>query len=267
MLWPGTGPIWVMGCGNMGGALLERWLEAGLQPDRVQVIDPAPPRFDGIAWGAKPPKGAPDLVVLGVKPQMLDAAAATLAPHIREQTVLLSMLAGVEAASLRAAFPLIKTVIRAMPNLPARLGKGVTGLFSPDADAAIRAAVDALFAPTGKAEWLGDEALFHSITALSGSGPAFVYRFIAALAEGGAALGLPTDQSLRLAQAMVEGAAALSIASGKSPDELARQVTSPNGTTAAGLAVQDADGQFARIVAATLAAAAARSRELAEAAR
>jgi pyrroline-5-carboxylate reductase len=267
MLWPGTGPVWVMGCGNMGGALLERWLEAGLAAKRVHVIDPAPARIASVAWGTEPPHGQPDLIVLGVKPQMLEPAAATLAQHIDDQTTLLSMLAGVEAASLRAAFPSAKAIIRAMPNLPVRLGKGVTGLFSADADASTRGAIDALFAPTGQAEWLGDELLFHAITALSGSGPAFVYRFIAALAKGGSALGLPSDQSLRLAQAMVEGAAALSIASGESPDELARQVTSPNGTTAAGLAVQDADGQFARIVGATLAAAAGRSKELAEAAR
>ena len=157
--------------------------------------------------------------------------------------------------------------MRTMPNLPVAIGKGVTGLFSADGSAEVRSAVEALFASTGHAEWLAEEDQFHAVIAVSGSGPAFVYRFIAALADGGAALGLPADQALRLARATVEGAAALSTASGQDPSELARQVTSPNGTTAAGLATLDEGGQFAARIAATQAATAKRSQTLAAAAK
>ena len=264
-LWPGTGSVWVMGCGNMGGALLRRWLDCGLEAGRVTVIDPAPASIAGIHWVAGIPDGTPDLLLLGVKPQMLGTAAPALTARIGPATTLVSILAGVECSSLRAAFPGAGTIVRAMPNLPAVLGKGVTGLFSPDADSGVRDSITTLFLATGAAEWLVDEAQFHAVTALSGSGPAFAYRFIAALAEGGVALGLPAEQSLRLAQAMVEGAAALSIASDASPAELARQVTSPGGTTAAGLAVLDEDGAFLARIKATLAATAQRSEELAAA--
>jgi pyrroline-5-carboxylate reductase len=243
----------------MGGALLRRWLATGLEAGRVTVIDPAPPSLDGVRWQATPPDGSPSLLVLGVKPQILAEAAAMLAPAIGQSTVIVSILAGIECDALARAFPDAGAIVRAMPNLPVALGKGVTGLFS---HAGEQAEVSALFAPTGHCEWVDDEQLFHAITALSGSGPAFVYRFIAALAEGGEAAGLSSDRALGLAGAMVEGAAALCRESGVSPLELARRVTSPNGTTAAGLARLD-DGQaFAAATRESIEAAANRSREL-----
>lgn len=259
-LWPGTGPVWIVGCGNMGGALLRRWLAAGLEPSRVTVIDPAPRRVDGVAWLTEPPEGSPSLMVLGIKPQLLDEAAALYGNSATGDTVIVSMLAGIEGQTLAHHFPAAGCIVRAMPNLPVALGKGVTGLFSTSG---FNAAVDALFAPTGHVEWLADEELFHAVTALSGSGPAFVYRFIGALTDAASKLGLPADQALRLARSMVEGAAALSIAANEDPAELARQVTSPNGTTAAGLAELDRDGLFAARVEATLVAAAQRSKSLA----
>ncbi len=251
----------------MGGALLRRWIATGLDPRNVTVIDPAPRSIPDVAWLSAPPAGSPDLLVLGVKPQIIDQAAAAYASTVTRSTVILSILAGVECADLAARFPDAHAIIRAMPNLPVAIGKGVTALFSKDADALTRESVDALFAPTGHTEWLAAEDQFHAVIAVSGSGPAFAYRFIGALADGGAALGLPAEQALRLARATVEGAAALCTASGEDPVELAAQVTSPNGTTAAGLATLDEGGNFAALIAATQAATAKRSETLAVAAK
>jgi pyrroline-5-carboxylate reductase len=256
-LWPGS--IWMMGCGNMGGALLRRWLETGLDASRVTVIDPAPQRIAGVAWQSSVPKGSPSLLILGVKPQIIAEAALLLKGHTGPDTMVLSMLAGTTLTALRGHFPEAGSITRCMPNLPASLGKGVTALFS---DGGPQSAISALFAPTGLAEWLESESQFHAVVAVSGSGPAFVYRFIDALATSGTALGLPREQALRLAKAMVEGAAALSISSADEPVELARQVTSPGGTTAAGLAVLDEGNQFGKLIAATLDATAKRSIEL-----
>ncbi|MEY2925958.1 MAG: hypothetical protein RL367_435, partial [Pseudomonadota bacterium] len=158
-------------------------------------------------------------------------------------------------------------IVRAMPNLPAALGKGVTGLFAAQPTAELTKAINALMKPLGLAEWLDDESHFHAVTALSGSGPAFVYRFIAALGGAGTTLGLPEDQALRFATAMVEGAGALAAASDADPTELARRVTSPGGTTAAGLDVLDGNGILPTLIRDTLRAAAQRSAELADAAK
>jgi pyrroline-5-carboxylate reductase len=259
--------LWIVGCGNMGGALVRRWLAAGLDPGQITVIDPAPPSIAGVTWLTSPPVGSPDLLLLGVKPQIVDQAAAAYAGVVTNKTVVISILAGVECADLDVRFPGAKAIVRTMPNLPVAIGKGVTALFAKKASPEVRGTVDALFAPTGIAEWLTSEDQFHAVIAVSGSGPAFAYRFIGALADGGAALGLPADQALRLARATVEGAAALCTASGEDPAELARQVTSPGGTTAAGLAVMDEGGTFASLIAATQVATAARSETLAEAAK
>ncbi len=257
--WPGTGTIWMLGCGNMGGALLRRWLEAGLDAKRVTVIDPAPPRIEDVRWVGDFPDGQPDVLILGIKPQMLGEVAPALSGHLGRHTLLLSMLAGIDCALLLGHFPSVEQVVRMMPNLPVSLGKGVTGLYSPKGR---RPDVDALMADTGLCEWLDDEDQFHGLTAVSGSGPAFVYRFIGAVAAAGAGLGLSDAQSLRLARATVEGAAALAIAADQDPVDLARQVTSAGGTTAAGLAELDQDGIFNSRVTATLQATAKRSREL-----
>ena len=261
------GRLWLVGAGNMGGAMLARWIDSGvLRPDQVTAIDPGGPAVpDGVRLLDAPPAGeAPDVLVLAVKPQLLDAVAPALA-HVRPR-LLVSILAGVEAATLGARLPAAATV-RAMPNLPVSIGRGVVALHSSDADPGALSDAEALMAPLGLVEWLADEALFHAVTALSGSGPGFVYRFIAALAAGGAALGLPADQAERFAIATVEGAAALAHASGEAPATLADRVASPGGTTRAGLDVLDADRAMADLVGATLAAAAKRSAELADAAR
>jgi len=202
-----------------------------------------------------------------MKPAQLDAAAPALAPILDENTILVSILAGVEIASLRARFPAPRTIVRAMPNLPVRLGKGVIGLYADNGDIAACNIVTGLMAVLGHAEWLAAEQDCDLLTALAGSGPAFVYRFVEALVEGGAALGLPEDQALRFALATVEGAAALAQAEKAGPAELAARVASPGGTTEAGLRVLDEDRALKDLVARTLAAARRRSLELAAEAR
>lgn len=259
--------ILICGCGNMGGAMLAGWLAAGLDPARFTVVDPilaeAPA---GVRLLRAVPDERFDVVLLGIKPQALPEVAPGLAPATRG-AVVLSILAGAELATLAAAFPEAAGLVRVMPNLAAAIGKSPMGLCAQGLDDAARSTVTALLAPLGTAEWLTAEDQLDAVTALAGSGPAFVYRFIAALTEGGAALGLDPDQADRLARAMVEGAAALAAASPDSPAELTRRVTSPGGTTAAGLAVLDADGAFAALVAATLKAARDRGAELAAAAQ
>lgn len=239
--------------------MLRRWIAAGADPATITVIDPwAKDLPEGVTVLTEPGEGAPEVLVLAVKPQQLDAM-----PRLKAG-VLISILAGVEEAALASRFD-AGAVVRAMPNLPVSLGRGVVALHGGDAEA--RHVAETLMAPLGIVEWIGEEKLFDAVTALSGSGPGFVYRFLEALAEGGAGLGLPADQALRFAVATVEGAAALAAASGEPPAVLAERVASPGGTTRAGLNVLDHDHALQDLIAATLDAAAKRSAELAAAAR
>ena len=259
--------ILICGCGNMGGAMLTGWLAGGIDPNSFTVVDPllaATP--DGVQLLREVPDEQFDFVLLGVKPQSLADVAPGLSRAV-QGAVLLSILAGAELATLEIRFPTAAALVRVMPNLAAAIGKSPLGLVGHGLDEDGRKKVEALLAPLGAAEWLDNEAELDAVTALAGSGPAFVYRFISALASGGEALGLDPAQADRLARAMVEGAAMLAAASPESPAELARRVTSPGGTTAAGLAVMDAGDEFTRIVGEVLRAARARGVELAAAAR
>lgn len=243
-----AGSLWLIGAGNMGGALLGRWRAAGLDP---VVADPRLGQH-------LPATGTPETVVLAVKPQVWQAATAVLGERLGAGTLVVSVMAGVTLAALADRFP-GATVARAMPNTPAALGRGITGLLSDGATAGERARLDTLFAAAGATVWLDGEADFDALTAVSGSGPAYVFAFIEALAAAGEATGLGPDLALRLATATVTGASALA-AGGTPPGELRAAVTSPNGTTAAGLAVlRPGLGPLLRD---TVAAAAARSREL-----
>ena len=252
--------LWLVGCGNMGGAMLRRWIEAGLAPDAVTVIDPSPRDVPaGVTVVAKPPVTSPEVVVLAVKPQQLESAATMLAGV--EASLLVSILAGVDQATLAQHFP-ASNIVRAMPNLPVAIGKGVTALFG-NADAR----ADALAAPLGLVEWIDDEKLFDAVTALSGCGPGFVFRFIDALAQAGAALGLSADQAARLALATVEGSAAMAAGADADPATLADRVASPGGSTREGLNVLDADASLVDLLKRTLTASARRNEEMGEAAR
>ncbi|CAN5559541.1 pyrroline-5-carboxylate reductase [soil metagenome] len=259
-----TGPLWLVGCGNMGGAMLRRWIGAGIDPATMTVIDPGIPQVpEGVRVVALPPIETPATIVLAVKPQQIDSVAPLLTNAYPQ--LLLSILAGVEIATLAARVP-AGTVVRAMPNLPVAIGKGVVALHG-EADAEIRAAAEALMAPLGLVEWIDSEALFDAVTALSGCGPGFVFRFIDALAEAGAALGLPADQAARLALATVEGSASMAAEADVSPATLADRVASPGGSTREGLNVLDRDGALNRLLLDTLRAAEARNKAMAAAAR
>lgn len=261
-----VGPVWMIGCGNMGGAMLRRWVAAGVSPASVTVVTRTPADVPaGVrALQALPMDEEPAVVVLAVKPQQLGAVAPMLA-HLAPP-LLVSILAGVEAATLRARIP-AAAVVRAMPNLPVAIGKGVTALYAADAGPEARAVADTLAAALGAVEWVEREDRFDAVTALAGCGPAFLFRFVEALAGAGAALGLPADQAQRLALATVEGAAAMAAGADAAPGVLADRVASPGGSTRQGLNILDADRALAGLLERTLAAAARRTAEMAAAAR
>ncbi|MFM5908292.1 MAG: pyrroline-5-carboxylate reductase [Novosphingobium sp.] len=258
----------IIGCGNMGGAMLDGWLAGGMADSAVTVVDPfreqVPPGVTLLR--ALPENGAWDFVLLGIKPQQLAEAAPAIAALIVDRTVLLSVLAGVDLDTLARYFPDAGGIVRVMPNLAAALGKSPVALCGT-VRVDVRSAVSALMAPLGPAEWIADEGHMDLMTALVGSGPAFVYRVIDALAQGAEMLGLPRSQADRLALAMVNGAAELAAASDASPAELARRVSSPGGTTLAGLSALDENSAILGLMQETLRRARDRGAELAEAAR
>jgi pyrroline-5-carboxylate reductase len=263
---PLPGPLFLIGCGNMAGAMLEGWLAAGADPRLITVVRPSgrAPAPGIRTLAALPEEEVPALVLLGVKPQKLAEVAPTVAPALEGGTILVSILAGTTLATLRSLFPAPRTIVKAMPNLPVALGKGVTGLHSDGAgEEAGRAEVERLMRALGHVEWHEDEALFALAGHLAAAGPAFLYRFLDALAAAGEALGLPAEQSARLAAAMAEGASALAARSGATPEELARRVASPGGTTEAGLAVLDSEEGLRALMLRTLEASRRRGREMA----
>lgn len=264
------GPVWLVGAGNMGGSMLRGWIAASRDPRTIVVIDPAARGLpDGVlVLPAPPPDGAPPAVlVLAIKPQLLDVVAPVLAEAVAAGTMLFSILAGVEIASLRARFAAPATIVRAMPNLPAAIGRGVTALYGERLDAADRAVAEGLVAPLGRIEWIDEETLFDAVTALSGCGPAFLFRFVEAMAAAGTALGLPVAQAARLALATVEGSALMASAATETPATLADRVASPGGSTREGMNVLDAEDALNGLLRRTLAASARRNAELAAMAR
>lgn len=270
MTLPIDGPFWMLGCGNMGGAMLRGWIAAGLDPAVVTVIKPGEGGVpDGVTRVPAPPAdgAAPAVLVLAIKPQMLDHAIHALVPAIGPETLVISMLAGAKIDALRRRLPVARHVVRVMPNTPVAVGKGVLLLQTDRIDAAARAVVDALMAPLGLCEWFDDKAEFDAASALSGCGPAFLFRFVDSLARAAESLGLPADRAARLALATVEGAGLLAATMGESPALLADRVASPGGMTREGLNVLDRDGALNGLLRETLAAAVRRSEEMAAAAR
>ncbi len=249
--------------------MLRQWVASGaVEPASVTVVNPSPPDVpEGVRHlTALPADGLPQALMLGVKPQKLDEVAGQIAPRVKGVPLLLSILAGVEVAALAKRFD-AETIVRVMPNLPVGLGKGVVALHGTDPYGAAGRKTTALMAPLGLVEWIEREDQFDAVTALSGCGPGFVYRFIDALAEAGAALGLPADQALRLATATVNGAAELAARSDVSPATLADRVASPGGSTREGMNVLDRDDALKALMKATLAASEKRNGDLAAAAR
>ncbi len=267
---PLPGPLWLIGCGNMAGAMLEGWLSAGADPRMITIVRPSGrAAADGVrVLTALPEDEVPALVLLGVKPQKLDEVAPPLAPALEPETILVSILAGVELAALRARFPAPRAVVKAMPNLPVRLNMGIVELFTDAATGdAAKAEVERLMTALALVEWFEDETLFNLASALTAAAPAFLYRFLDALAEAAAALGLPADQAARLTAAMAEGASALAVASPETPQQLARRVSSPGGTTEAGLTVLDSQDGLRALVGRAFDASRRRGVEMAAIAR
>lgn len=259
-------PVWLIGCGNMGGAMLRRWVASGEDPGRFTVVTRTPASVPaGVrALHALPAGETPHTILLSVKPQQLDDVAALLA-GVRP-VILLSILAGVDEPALARRVG-AGAIVRAMPNLPVEIGKGVVALHTASIDPGVRLVVEALARPLGLVEWIDEVTLFDAVTALAGSGPGFTYRWIDALAAGGTALGLPADQALRLALATVEGSAMLAAAAAEPPSVLADRVASPGGSTRQGLNILDRNGALAALVGETLAAAERRNAEMAVIAR
>ena len=261
----------LVGAGKMGGSMLEGWLKVGVRPEGVTVLDPKPSeemtrfcRERGIALN---PAGvsAPEVLVLAIKPQMLDEAAPALNGALGPQTLIISILAGKTIGDLKNRLPAAGAIVRAMPNLPASIGRGATGAAANDkASEDQRLMADALLSSNGIVEWLPSEDLIDAVTALSGSGPAYVFHLVECLAEAGAAAGLPADLAQRLARATVTGAGELLFQSDLPPATLRQNVTSPGGTTAAALEVlmRDPDGLKA-LMREAVAAAKRRAEELA----
>lgn len=233
----------LLGCGRMGSALLEGWLAGGLPASAVSVVDPNPGERlsalarDGLVLnGAMPPD--PAVAVLAVKPQSMGAALPALASLGNGSTLFVSIAAGTPIARLEAALGARTPIVRAMPNTPAAIGRGITALVgNAHADEAALSLAETLMAAVGRTVRLADEAQMDAVTAVSGSGPAYVFLLIEALAAAGEAEGLPAALALDLARATVAGAGALAEASDSPPSTLRTDVTSPGGTTAAALEV------------------------------
>jgi pyrroline-5-carboxylate reductase len=262
-------PTWFVGCGNMGGAILDGWRTGGLDLGPVTVIRPSGRAVEGTRTvvefsDAGPP---PMLAVLAFKPQKLDEIAPELRRWLSAKTIVVSLLAGVEAAGLRQRFPGAGAIVRAMPNLPVAVRRGVTGLYSPDADQQTQAQLNNLFSALGFAMWMADEAKLSAIGSVAGAGPAYVARFVAALAKAAENRGLTAETAAAVALETVLGTAWMAATTGESMDMLAKRVASPKGTTEVGLRVLDHDHVLDELVALAIDAAARRGSELAEEAR
>lgn len=261
----------LMGAGKMGGAMLDGWLEGGIATAHLTVIDPKPSealqqQAARYAFRLNPSLAdvaPPEALVLGIKPQGLDAAAASFSALAGPDTLVLSILAGKTIANLRARAPRAMAFVRAMPNLPASVQRGVTGVAaSAEITARQRDMTTALLSGIGMVEWVPGEEYIDAVTAVSGSGPAYVFYLVECLTQAGVAAGLPADVAVRLARGTIEGAGELLHRSPLEPATLRQNVTSPGGTTAAALDVLMADNGLAPLMKRAVAAAKQRAEEL-----
>ncbi len=268
------GPLLLAGVGKMGGAVLSGLLARGLKPERILVQDPAPsaemaallakhgircaPAIDALGE-------PPSIILLAVKPQMMDEALAPLAKHAGPDTLVLTIAAGRSLQSIEAQLPERTSVIRAMPNMPAAIGRGIT-VAAPNlyVSPAQRKLADELLSSLGKVLWVEDESLLDPVTAVSGSGPAYVFLLVECLAEAGQAAGLDAELAEELARATVTGSAALLDQTDLHVSKLREHVTSPGGTTAAALAILNGPEGLRPLLKAAVAEATKRGRELAK---
>lgn len=261
------------GCGKMGSAMLRGWLAHNLlSPEHITIIDPGdlPPDFQNLAHikGARdlPQNHQFDILVLAVKPQIMDEICTDLRPYVSEKTMVISIAAGKPLAFFAEQFGAQQPVVRVMPNIPAAVGKGMSALVAaPAVDEAARTAADILMNATGKTVWLDDESLMDAVTAISGSGPAYVFLLMEVMAEAGRRIGLPEEMAAQLARQTVIGSTALAEALPETtPATLRENVTSPGGTTAAALEVLMQDRALQYLFNDAIEAAARRGKELAE---
>lgn len=267
------GPLVMAGAGKMGGALVSGWLARGLDPALLQVQDPSPapevralldrhgiacaPRIEAIA---RPPA----VILMAVKPQVMDEVLAPLAALAGPDTLVLSIAAGRTIASFERHLAAGAPVVRAMPNTPAAIGRGITVCVpGPGVSERQRADATALLEAGGEVAWIDDEGLMDAVTAVSGSGPAYVFLLAECLAAAGIAQGIPPDLAARLARVTVSGAGELMRRSDLDPATLRQNVTSPGGTTAAALSVLMGEGGVEPLMREAVAAATRRGRELA----
>lgn len=255
----------IVGYGNMAAAMAAGWLLAGHSRAEFTVYHPSRREAaHGLPIVNSWPEARYDYVLLGVKPQGIGDVAGDIAPYLDAGATLISVLAGTSLDILARHFPnATGGIVRLMPNLAAAIGKSASALVACGLSDARRDQVTQMAEGLGQAEWLADESLFDLVTALAGSGPGFLFRFIDTLANGAASLGLPQEQAERLAKAIVEGAASLAIHSPKSPAELAANVASKGGMTQRGLDVLDEEAALQNLVTDCLDAAAKRGREMA----
>jgi pyrroline-5-carboxylate reductase len=267
-----AGSLVLVGAGKMGSAMLEGWLRLGLEPARVAIIEPQPSReiaelaAQGLRLNpAMNVVGEPNAVVIAVKPQNAAEIMPWLAQAVGGSTVVLSIMAGKTLDFLADALPGDTAIVRSMPNMPAAIGRGITvAVPNQRVTRAQRDLAHKLLVATGAVEWVEDEALLDPVTALSGSGPAYVFLLAESLAQAGAAAGLPPDLAARLARVTVAGSGELMHRSDLDPATMRQSVTSAGGTTAAALDVLMASDGLDRLMRDAVAAATRRSRELAD---
>lgn len=264
-----AGSVLLVGAGKMGMAMAQGWVKAGLSGGALTLVDPQPHEsvetFAGetgaTLLGALPAQSQ-RVVVLAVKPQMMDTVLAGLDPVLGEETLVVSIAAGISLDTLVSRLG-TERVVRTMPNTPAQLGKGITGaVAAPGVTGRDRALADALLAAAGTTIWVEDEKLIDAVTAVSGSGPAYVFYLVEAMAAAGEAQGLSAEQAMALARQTIIGAAALLEADPSTAAQLRKNVTSPAGTTEAALKVLMGDQGLVPLIDKTVAAARARSEEL-----
>ncbi|GLO73707.1 pyrroline-5-carboxylate reductase [Phaeobacter italicus] len=261
--------IALLGCGKMGSAMLAGWLDQGVSQDAVWVIDPNPSdwlRQTGVQINAPLPEGdkAPGIVLIAVKPQMMGEALPQMQSLGNGPTLFISVAAGTSIATFEDLLGSQTPLVRAMPNTPAAIGRGITAIIgNTQASSADLDRAEALLQAIGQTVRLESEGQIDAVTGVSGSGPAYVFHLIETLAAAGEAEGLPADLAMQLAKATVAGAGALAEAAEETPSQLRVNVTSPNGTTQAALEVlmNEADG-FPTLLRRAVGAATERSREL-----
>jgi len=264
-----SGTLILAGAGKMGSAMLDGWIAHGLDPAAVVVLEPQPSlqvaRYGslGLRLNPKPDALRADAIVIAVKPQVAPEVLPGLESLIGPVTVVVSIMAGRSLAFLQSMLPPATSIVRAMPNTPAAIGRGMTvAIANAHVTSRQKSVADRLLTATGAIEWVADEILMDAVTALSGSGPAYVFLLAEALTHAGVAVGLPNELAERLARATIAGSGELLNRASDDAATLRRNVTSPGGTTAAALEILMSKDGLEALMEKAIAAATRRSREL-----